>query len=162
MHSGTVAGNDKVHFWYEAAFQGRQDGHLIEEVLQALFKVKRDILPVHKPFFYRFVDFGLFLQGFLFFLFGLSGFLLLWEVGSSLSRAYKSIAGAVQSLSMKSKQEPNERRQSMSAARTQSSLSLSTQRVSDSLARPSEYRRKKRIKDPKICGWFLADLPVEE
>ena len=136
MHSGTVAGNDKVHLWYEAAFQGRQDGHLIEEVLQALFKVKRDILPVHKPFFYRFVDFGLFLQGFLFFLFGLLGFLLLWEVGSSLSRAYKSIAGAVQS--------------------------LSTQRVSDSLARPSEYRRKKRIKDLKICGWFLAGLPVEE
>ena len=28
------------------------------------------------------------------------------------------------------------------------------------MTRPSEYRRKKRIKDLKICGWFLVGLPA--
>ncbi len=67
---------------------------MIEETLQALLKVKRDILPGHEPFFDRFGDFGLCLLDFLFFPLGLSGFLLSWEVGSSLSRAYKLVAGA--------------------------------------------------------------------
>lgn len=40
--------------------------------------------------------------------------------------------------------------------------SLSTQRVRESLVRPSENRRKKRIKDLNICGWFIAGLPVLE
>ena len=50
----------------------------------------------------------------------------------------------------------------MRAARTRSPLSLSAQRVRDSFAGPSEYKRKKRIKDLKTCGWFLAGLPVLE
>lgn len=41
------------------------------EVLQMLFKVKRDILPVHKPFFDRFGDFWLCFLGFLIFPIGL-------------------------------------------------------------------------------------------
>ena len=52
--------------------------------------------------------------------------------------------------------------QPMRAARRRPCPSLSTQRVRDSLAKPSENRRKKRIKDLKICGWFLAGLPVLE
>jgi hypothetical protein len=50
----------------------------------------------------------------------------------------------------------------MSEARTRSSLSLSAQRVREGLARPSEYKKKKRIKDLNIWGWFLAGLPVAE
>ena len=63
--------NGKVLLWYEAAFHGRQDSHMIEDALQAPLKVKRDIFPVHDPFFDRFGDFGLCLLGFLFFPFGL-------------------------------------------------------------------------------------------
>ena len=65
---------------------------------------------------------------------------------------------------MKSKQEPSGGRESgeqpMSAARIRSCLSLSTQKVRDGLARPSEYRRTRRIKDLSICGWFMASLPA--
>lgn len=50
----------------------------------------------------------------------------------------------------------------MRAAGTRLDLSLSIQRVREGLARPSEYKRKKRIKDLKIWGWFLAGLPVAE
>lgn len=51
MDGGAVAGNGKVLAWYEAAFHGRQDGGMIEELLQAALKVKRDILPGHiSPF----------------------------------------------------------------------------------------------------------------
>ena len=74
MHGGAVPGNRKVFHWYEAAFHGRQDGGMIEEALQALFKVKRDIFPVHEAFFDGFGDFGLSLLSFLFFAFGLIGF----------------------------------------------------------------------------------------
>ena len=35
-------------------------------------------------------------------------------------------------------------------------------RALSALVRPSEYRRKKRIKDLNICGWFIAGLPVLE
>lgn len=71
MYGGAVAGNGKVFPWYEAAFHGRQDGYMIEELLQALLKVKGDILPVHEPFFDRFGDLWLCLLDFLFFSFGL-------------------------------------------------------------------------------------------
>ena len=136
MHGSAVSRNRKVFPWYETGFHGRQDSHMIEEALQPPFKVKRDILPAHEPFFDSFCDFGLCLLCFLFFAFGLIRLLLFQEAGSSLLRAYKSVGGAVQG--------------------------LSTQRVRDSLAKPSENRRKKRIKDLKICGWFLAGLPVLE
>lgn len=71
MYSGAVPGNGKVFHWDQAAFHGRQDSHKIEEALQTFLKVKRDIFPVHDPFFDRFGDFGLCLLGFLFFPFGL-------------------------------------------------------------------------------------------
>ena len=59
-----------MFLWYEAAFHGRQDGHMIEEALQVRLKVKRDIFPVHEPFFDSFRDFGLCLLGFQVFAFG--------------------------------------------------------------------------------------------
>ncbi len=134
MYGGAVAGNGKVFLCYETACQGRQDGYMIEELLQAFLEVKRGILSVHEAFFDRFGDFGFHLLGFLFFLFQIVR--LFAVVGSSFEREYKFDAGAVQS--------------------------LSTQRESESLARPSEQRRKKRIKDLRICGCFLAGLPVLE
>lgn len=57
MHGGAVAGDGKVRLWYEATFQGRQDGRMAEKLLQALLKVERDILPGHEPFFDGFRDF---------------------------------------------------------------------------------------------------------
>ena len=71
MDGGAVAGNGKVLFRYEAAFHGRQDGDMIEELLQEPLKVKRDILPGHEAFFDRFGDFGFCFLGFLFFSFRL-------------------------------------------------------------------------------------------
>ncbi len=73
MHGGAVSGNGKVFPGYESAFQGRQDGHMIKELLQALFKVKRDILPGHQPFSDRFCDLWFCLLCFLPFPFGLTG-----------------------------------------------------------------------------------------
>ena len=58
MDGGAVSGNGKVFLWYEAAFQGRQNGRMIEEALQASLKVKRDIFPIHEAFFDGFGDFG--------------------------------------------------------------------------------------------------------
>ena len=101
MDGGAVAGNVKVLLRYEAAFHGRQDGDMIEGLLEELLKVKRDILPGHEPFFNRFGDLGLCLL--CFFPLGLSGFLLFQEAGSSFPRAYKSVLGAAQSRSMKSR-----------------------------------------------------------
>lgn len=71
MHGSAVAGNGKVSLWYEAAFHGRQDGHMIEELLQKLLKIKRDIFPGHKAIFDRIGDFRLCLLCFLFFPFRL-------------------------------------------------------------------------------------------
>ena len=51
MYSGAVPRDRKVLLWYETAFHGRKDGHVVEKLLQALLKVERNILPVHKPFF---------------------------------------------------------------------------------------------------------------
>ena len=70
MYGGAVAGDGKVPLWYEATFHGRQDGHVVEELLQALLKVERDILPGHEPFFDGFGDFLLCLLCFLVFAFG--------------------------------------------------------------------------------------------
>lgn len=54
MDGGAVPGNGKVLLRNAAAFYGRQDGHMIEELLQEQFKVKRDILPGHiSPFSVR-------------------------------------------------------------------------------------------------------------
>ena len=44
---------------------------MIEEALQVFLKVKRDIFPVHEPFFDDFCDFGLCFLGFLVSAFGL-------------------------------------------------------------------------------------------
>ncbi len=46
--------------------------------------------------------------------------------------------------------------QPMRAARIRSLASLSTQRVRNGLSKPSEYRRKKRIKDLKILRLVLS------
>ena len=53
---------------------GRKDSRMIEEALQAFLKVKRDIFPVHEPFFDGFCDFGLCFLGFLVSAFGLIRF----------------------------------------------------------------------------------------
>lgn len=103
MDGGAVSGNGKVFLRYEAAFHGRQDGDKIEELLKELLKVKRDIISGHEPFSDSFGDFGLCFLGFLLFPFGLSGFWLFREAGSSFVRAYKSVLGVSQSLFMKSK-----------------------------------------------------------
>ena len=103
MYGGAVTGYGKVLLWYEAAFHGRQDCSMIEEPLQVLLEVERDILPGHEPFFDGSCGLRLCLLCFLVLPFGLSGFLRFQEAGSSLSRAYRSVAGAAQSLSMKSK-----------------------------------------------------------
>ena len=65
MYSGSVPGDSKVLLWYEAAFPGRKDSRMVEELLQALFKVERDILPGHEPFFDGFGDLVLCLLCFL-------------------------------------------------------------------------------------------------
>ena len=64
---GAIPGNRKMSFWYEAAFHRRQDSRMIEELLQPLFKVKRDIFSVHESFFDHFGDFGFWLLCFLLF-----------------------------------------------------------------------------------------------
>ena len=70
VESGAVPGNRKVFPRYEAAIHGRKDSRMIEEALQAFLKVKRDIFPVHEPFYDGFCDFGLCFLGFLFSAFG--------------------------------------------------------------------------------------------
>ena len=71
MYGGAVARNSKVFLWYEAAFHGRQDGCMVEEPLQALLKVERDILPGHEPIFNGFSDLLFCLLCFQVFSFGL-------------------------------------------------------------------------------------------
>lgn len=71
MDGGAVPGNGKVLPWYEAAFHGRKDGDMIEELLKGLLKVERDVLPGHEAFFDGFGDFGLCFLGFLLLPFGL-------------------------------------------------------------------------------------------
>ena len=57
MYGGAVSGESKAPFWYEAALHGRQDGEVVEELLQELLKVERDILPGQEPLFDGFSDF---------------------------------------------------------------------------------------------------------
>ena len=59
-----------MFLWYEAAFHGRQDSRIVEEPLQALLKVERDILPGHEPFFDGFGNLCLCLLRFLVLPFG--------------------------------------------------------------------------------------------
>ena len=73
VESGAVPGNRKVFPRYEAAIHGRKDSRMIEEALQAFLKVKRDIFPVHEPFFDGFRDFGPCFLGFPVSAFGLNG-----------------------------------------------------------------------------------------
>ena len=74
VHGGAVAGNGKVFPGYEAAFHGRQDGHMVEKPLQELLKVKRNAFPVHESFLDGVGDFRLCLLCFLLFPFRLVGF----------------------------------------------------------------------------------------
>ena len=103
MYSGSVPGDSKVLLWYEAAFPGRKDSHMVEELLQALFKVEGISVPAMSRFSMDSVVLCFVSCAFWCLPLGLSGFLRFQEAGSSLSRAYKPVAGAAQSLSMKSK-----------------------------------------------------------
>lgn len=38
IYGGAVAGDGEMLLWYEAAFHGRQDGCMVEELLQTLLK----------------------------------------------------------------------------------------------------------------------------
>lgn len=67
MDSGSVPGNSKMYLWYETAFQGRQNGHMIEEPLQTLLEVEGDVFAAHETLFDGFGDFGLYLLDFLVF-----------------------------------------------------------------------------------------------
>ncbi len=46
MHGGTVAGDGKLFFRDKTAFHGRDNSHAVKELLEMLFKVKRDIFSV--------------------------------------------------------------------------------------------------------------------
>ena len=65
MDGGAVVGDGKAFPWHDAACHGRQDGRMVEELLQAIFEVERDVFPGHNAFFDHFDDFRLCLPGFL-------------------------------------------------------------------------------------------------
>ena len=75
MYGGTVTGDGKENPGDKAAFDGRKDGGMVKEKLQACLKVKRDIFPIQEPFFDSFRDFGFVLLRFLMFAFGPVGLL---------------------------------------------------------------------------------------
>lgn len=103
---------------YEVALHGRQDDHMIEELLQEPLKIKRDIHSGYKPLFDSFSDFGYCFLGFLSFPFRPIRLFAVPGSGEEFILV-KSVFGVAQS--------------------------LSAQRVREGLARLSENKRKKRI-----------------
>ena len=82
MHGGAIAGDGKVFLWYEAAFHGRQDSDMIEELGISF--------PTGSCFSIASVSLGIVSWAFCFFSLGLTGLLLFREAGRSLFCAYKS------------------------------------------------------------------------